>query len=156
MTAIDHEPASAQSDFRTPPPVGTTEHALWLAHWHFELENPDQLDMLQELYHDDIVWEVPARRVVYYGKDDVIANYRRMFESCAEPNLTKIERYGTPERVFDDSELTFKLIDGKGFPNHPLPVGTRISLRIVHNFHIQDGLIIREIGYEMWRPDISW
>jgi hypothetical protein len=26
----------------------------------------------------------------------------------------------------------------------------------VHNFHIQDGLIIRENGYEIWRPDISW
>ena len=29
-------------------------------------------------------------------------------------------------------------------------------MRVVHNFHIQDGLIIRENGYEIWRPDISW
>jgi hypothetical protein len=90
------------------------------------------------------------------GKKDVLENYAKIFESCAEAKVVPVERYGTPERVFDDLEMTFKLIDGKGFPNHPLPVGTRIALRVVHNFHIQDGLIIRENGYEMWRPDISW
>jgi hypothetical protein len=144
------------ADWDSPPPVGTTERALWLAHWHFQFENPEQLPMLERLYHDDIVWEVPSRRVIHRGKKDVLENYAKIFESCAEPKVVLVERYGTPERVFDDLEMTFKLIDGKGFPNHPLPVGTRIALRVVHNFHIQDGLIIRENGYEMWRPDISW
>jgi hypothetical protein len=44
--------------------------------------------------------------------------------------------------VFDDLEMTFKLVESKGFPN-PLPVGTRVAMRTVHNFRIQDGLIIR-------------
>jgi hypothetical protein len=143
-------------DWDSAPPVGTTEHALWLAHWHFQFENPDQLPMLERLYHDDIVWEVPSRRVIHRGKKDVLENYARIFESGIDTKAIPVERYGTPERVFDDLEITFKLIDSKGFPNHPLPVGTRIAMRLVHNFHIQDGLIIREIGYEMWRPDISW
>jgi hypothetical protein len=34
-----------------------------------------------------------------------------------------------------------------------MPYGTRVKLRLVHNFHITDGLISREIGYEMWLAD---
>jgi hypothetical protein len=149
-------PAVCVADWDSPPPVGSTDHALWLAHWHFQFETPEQLHMLEQLYHDEIVWEVPSRRVIHHGKRDVLENYAKIFESCAEPKVVPVERYGTPERVFDDLEMTFKLIDSRGFPNHPLPVGTRVALRVVHNFHIKDGLIIRENGYEMWRPDISW
>lgn len=137
----------------SPPPVGTPEHALWLVQWHFAFETPDQLDKLETLYHDDIVWEVPTRRAIYRGKRDVLENYARIFESMVEAELAPIERYATAERAFDDLEVTFRLTDSKGFPNHPLPVGTRVNMRMVHNFHIQDGLIVRENGYEMWRPD---
>ncbi|WP_162186052.1 nuclear transport factor 2 family protein [Amycolatopsis jejuensis] len=147
---------SEEPDWDAAPPVGTPERALWLAHWHFAFENPHQLDMLEKLYHDDIVWEVPGRRQIYHGKRDVLENYLRIFESSVDSKRTTIEQYATKDRAFDDSEFTFKLVDSKGFPNHPLPVGTRVDLRVVHNFHIQDGLIIRENGYEMWRPDISW
>lgn len=45
--------------------------------------------------------------------------------------------------MFDDLEMTFKLVESTGFPNHPLPFGTRVAMRIVHDFRIQDGLIIR-------------
>jgi hypothetical protein len=153
---VETQAAATVLSWDAPPPVGTTEHALWLAHWHFQFENPDQLPILAQLYHDDIVWEVPSRRVIYRGKHDVLENYARIFGSCVEPKIEPVERYATPQRVFDDLEMTFKLISSDGFPNHPLPVGTRVALRVVHNFHIEDGLIIRENGYEMWRPDISW
>jgi hypothetical protein len=125
---------------------------LWLAHWHFQFKNPEQLHTLEQLYHDDIAWEVPSRRVIHHGKREVLENYARIFESCAEPKIEPVERDATAQRVFDDLEMTFKLIDSKGFPNHPLPVGTRVAMRVVHNFHIQDG-VIRENGYEIWRPD---
>lgn len=144
------------ADWESPPPVGTPEHALWLVQWHFAFENPDQLHVLAQLYHDDIVWEVPTRRVIYRGKRDVLENYARIFESLTDAKIDPVERYATSDRVFDDLELTFKLADSKGFPNHPLPVGTRVAMRMVHNFHIHDGLIVRENGYEIWRPDISW
>jgi ketosteroid isomerase-like protein len=127
-----------------------------LVQWHFAYETVDQLAKLETLYHEDIVWEVPTRRVIYHGKRDVLANYARIFESLADAKIEHIERYATKDRVFDDLELTFKLVSSHGFPNHPLPVGTRVAMRMVHNFHIQDGLIIRENGYEIWRPDISW
>jgi len=64
--------AAAVFDWGSPPPVGGTEHALWLAHWHFQFENPEQLHMLEQLYHDDIVWEVPSRRVIHHGKREVL------------------------------------------------------------------------------------
>lgn len=143
----------AAPEWDSPPPVGTPEHALWLVHWHFAFETPDRLDKLGTLYRDDIVWEVPTRRAIYRGRQDVLENYARIFESMADAVLTPVERYATADRVFDDTEVTFTLTDSKGFPNHPLPVGTRVSMRIVHCFHIQDGLIVRENGYEMWRPD---
>jgi hypothetical protein len=140
----------------SPPPIGTPEHALWLVHWHFAWENPDQVDRLADLYHDDIIWEVPSRRIIYRGKKDVLDNYKRIFESAEGLKQDPVERYGTADRVFDDCEATFKLSSGHGFPNHPLPTGTRVAMRLLHNFHIEDGLIIRENGYEIWRPDISW
>lgn len=145
-TGIDYDPEN-------PPPVGTAEHALWLVHLHFSWENPDRIDRLADLYHDDIVWEVPTRRVLYRGKKDVIANYRRVFESAEGLELRPVDQYATPDRVFDDSEAYFTLTSSAGFPNHPLPVGTKVAMRLVHSFHIADGLIIRENGYEMWRPD---
>ena len=66
-------------DYSAPPPMGTPEHADWLVHWHFEFENPQQIDMLGELYTDDIVWELPSAGIEFRGKRDVIENYRKTF-----------------------------------------------------------------------------
>jgi hypothetical protein len=54
--------------------------------------------------------------------------------------------------VFDDSVAVFQLIGG-GIENCPFPVGTRVRMRLVHSFHIRDGLIAKEIGYEVWGRD---
>jgi hypothetical protein len=74
------------------PPVRSTEHALWLAHWHFQFENPEQLHTLEQLYHDDIAWGVPSCLVIHHGKREVLENYARIFESCAEPKIEPVER----------------------------------------------------------------
>ena len=63
-----------------------------------------------------------------------------------------IERFATPDRVFDDMWATFR-ISGDGFENCPLPIGTKVKMRLLHNFHIRDGMIAKEIGYEIWRRD---
>lgn len=151
-----HIATSSKLDASEPPAVGTVERALWLVHWHLAWENPQQLDQLAELYHDDIVWEVPARRTVYSGKKDVLENYRRIFDSTEDMAQSPVDRYATVDRCFDDIEATFRLVDGKGFPNHPLPVGTKVAMRLAHSFHIKDGLITREIAFEQWRPDINY
>ena len=57
-----------------------------------------------------------------------------------------------PDRVFDDMWATFR-ISGDGFDNCPFPIGTKVKMRLLHNFHIRDGMIAKEIGYEVWRCD---
>jgi hypothetical protein len=57
-----------------------------------------------------------------------------------------------PDRAFDDKWATF-CISGDGFDNCPFPIGTRVKMRLLHNFHIRDGMIAKEIGYEVWRRD---
>jgi hypothetical protein len=46
-----------------------------------------------------------------------------------------------------------KLRDYMSYENCAFPVDTRVSMRLLHVFHISDGLIAREIGYEIWRRD---
>jgi hypothetical protein len=62
-----------------------------------------------------------------------------------------IERFATPDRVFD-MWATFRIC-GDGFENCPLPIGTKVKMRLLHNFHIRDAMIAKEIGYEIWRRD---
>jgi hypothetical protein len=57
-----------------------------------------------------------------------------------------------PDRVFDDKWATFR-ISGDVFDNCPFPMGTKVKMRLLHNFHIRDGMIAKEIGYEVWRCD---
>jgi hypothetical protein len=57
-----------------------------------------------------------------------------------------------PDRVLDDKWATFR-ISGDGFDNCPFPIGTKVKMRLLHNFHIHDGMIAKEIGYEVWRRD---
>ena len=57
-----------------------------------------------------------------------------------------------PDRVFDDTWATF-CISGDGLDNCPFAIGTKVKMRLLHNFHIRDGMIAKEIGYEVWRRD---
>jgi hypothetical protein len=54
------------------------------------------------------------------------------------------------DRELDDMWATFR-ISGEGFDNCPFPIGTKVKMRLLHNFHIHDGMIAKEIGYEVWR-----
>ncbi|MEU2006638.1 nuclear transport factor 2 family protein [Rhodococcus sp. NPDC019627] len=142
-------------DEHVKPPIGTVERALWLAHWHMEWENPEQLDKLAELYHPEVEWETPGRRIYQKGNvPKIIENYRAICDSLEFISARRVDRFATPDRVFDDSEALVKLVSGHGFPNHPMPVGSLVDMRIVHSFHIKDGLIIRENSYELWRKPV--
>jgi len=57
-----------------------------------------------------------------------------------------------PDRAFDDMWATFH-ISGNGLDNCPFPIGTKVKMRLLHNFHIREGMIAKEIGYEVWRRD---
>jgi hypothetical protein len=125
-------------------------HALDLIEMHLQEENPERIDECIRLYTDDAEWEAPARRVTYKGRETIKKMYLRVFNGVEDFEFTLVERWATPDRVFDDSFASFKIV-GDAFENCPYPIGTRVQMRLIHNFHIRDGLISREIGYEVWR-----
>jgi len=115
------------------------QYALDLVDMHLQEENPERIDECIKLYSEDAIWETPARAVSYKGRDRI-----------KDVSFQPIERFATPDRVFDDMWATFRLT-GDGFENCPFPVGTHVKMRLLHNFHIRDGMIAKEIGYEIWR-----
>ena len=117
---------------------------------HFYNENPDGIERVIAGYTDDIVWEAPARGVVYRNKDDVREAYLKVFQSMKIHKITQLYRFATEQWVFDDSVIDFTL-SGDGFANCPVLPGTRVSMRLLHAFELRDGKICRENGYEIWR-----
>jgi hypothetical protein len=128
------------------------QYAADLVDMHLHEENPERIDECIRLYTDDAVWEAPARGVRYQGRETIKHMYLRLFNSAEGIAFRPIERFATPDRVFDDMEAIFR-ISGDGFENCPLPIGTKVRMRLLHNFHIRDGMIEKEIGYEIWRKD---
>lgn len=117
---------------------------------HFHNENPDQVDAAIALYADDIVWEAPGRGQVYTDPADVKASYQDIFKSIKYNKTTALRRFATEQFVFDDQIADVEVV-GEHMPNLPYPIGTRMSVRLVHCFEMQDGKITREIAYELWR-----
>jgi ketosteroid isomerase-like protein len=116
---------------------------------HFHSEAANEVDEALKLYTDDIVWEAPARNLIFQGKEDVGNNYRKIFASIRDVEFRNLQRFATEDRVVDDSILTF-VITQEGFL--PLPVGQEVEMRLAHIFEMRDGKISKEIAYEMWRP----
>ncbi len=116
---------------------------------HFHSEAANKVDEALKLYTDDIVWEAPARNLIFQGKEDVGNNYRKIFASIRDVEFRNLQRFATEDRVVDDSILTF-VITQEGFL--PLPVGQEVEMRLAHIFEMRDGKISKEIAYEMWRP----
>lgn len=116
---------------------------------HIENEARDPVAVCA-LYTGDIVQEFPARRLRFEGKDAIAANYKRMFGAIGMPEMEPVERFATPTRVYDDMIVRFDLLR-EGMDNAPVRIGKRIELRLVHLFHMRDGLISREIVHEHWR-----
>jgi len=130
------------------------QYALDLVEMHLQEENPFRIDECVKLYTEDAIWEAPTRGVSYRGRDEIKKNYLRIFEHTADFAFEPIDRYATPDRVFVDAWVRFR-ITGDAFDNAPLPIGTKVKMRLLHSFHIRDGLISRENGYEIWQRDSS-
>lgn len=116
---------------------------------HIENEARDPAGVLP-LYTDDAVQEFPARGLRLQSKEDIQANYRRMFASITNLSLEPLDRFATEERVVDDMIVRFDLV-GEGMVNCPIAPGNKVELRLVHVFHMRDGRIAREIVHENWK-----
>jgi ketosteroid isomerase-like protein len=117
---------------------------------HFHSEAVNEVEKALELYTDDIVWESPARSLVFRGKEATGAMYRRMFDSFQVEEFRCLQRFATEDRVVDDSVATVVLA-GDGVENAPAPVGSRVEIRLLHVFEMRAGKIARELVFESWR-----
>ncbi len=140
---------------KTLTPDEIVERNLQVVDAHFHSENPEDIDKAIALYGDTIVWEVPARGVLLRDKAAVKEAYLNLFKSYQIHSMTPIRRFGCGNLVVDDAVAELTLVGDveRNVPGCPLPAGTRVSMRIVHIFELDDeGRIIRENGYELWRP----
>ncbi len=116
---------------------------------HFHSEAANAVDQAIAMYTEDIVWEAPARGLLFHGKEEVAKHYRQIFSSIEDVEFRNLQRFATEDRVVDDSVLTFTLTR-EGFL--PLPVGQKVEMRLAHIFEMRNGQISKEIAFEMWRP----
>lgn len=125
---------------------------LKVVDFHFHTENPDEVEKAVAVYADDITWEAPSRGVVMKDRMEVLAAYRDIFRTLAYRKTLGLRRFATENFVFDDQLAhVYVMGDPSLVPNLPFPKGTEIYARLVHCFHLRDGLITREIAYEVWR-----
>jgi hypothetical protein len=117
------------------------------AHIRGEARDPASV---MELYTDDIVLELPSRGLRFGTKAEIEANYIRMFGAMAEVEIVPLDRFATRDRVVDECLVRFHLA-GDGFDNAPCGPGDRVELRLLHVFHMRDGLIAREVVFEGWK-----
>lgn len=115
---------------------------------HIENEARDPEGVLT-LYTDDVVQEFPARGLVLKDKAAIAHNYRKTFSSMADVRLEPLERFATDDRVVDDMIAHFTVV-GDGLINAPVKIGDHVSLRLLHVFHMRDGLIAREVVHESY------
>jgi len=123
-------------------------HNLAVAHEHIANEGIDPASVMH-LYADDIVLEVPGRGLRLDTREAIEANYHSMFASFAEVEITPLDRFATETRVFDDMIVRLRLV-GDGMINAPVPVGSRVEMRLLHVFHMRNGKIARETVHEQW------
>ena len=128
--------------------MNIVERNLAVAAEHIENEGRDPASVMP-LYTDDIVLEIPGRGLMFEGRAAIEANYRAMFSSLAEIAIEPLDRFATEDRVVDDMIVRFRLV-GEGMVNAPMPVGSRVALRLLHVFHMREGRIAREIVHEQW------
>lgn len=122
---------------------------------HFHSEATNEVEAALELYTDDIVWEAPALNGLdrrYSGKEAVAQNYRELFAAMRNVHFELLQRFATEDRVVDDSMVTFE-IAREGY--WPWPQDTKIEMRLVHIFEMRDGLIARELVFDMGRPLVA-
>lgn len=119
---------------------------------HFHSEARNEVEAALATFTDDVVWEAPALNGLnrrYAGKADVARNYRQLFESMRDVRFQFLQRFATADRVVDDSLVTFEVVQD-GYWHFPL--GSRVEMRLVHIFEMRDGLIARELVFDMGRP----
>jgi ketosteroid isomerase-like protein len=116
---------------------------------HFHSEALSDVAAALETFTDDVVWGAPAPNGLnrsFTGKEAVANNYRQLWASMRNVNFQPLQRFATEDRVVDDSNVTFEVAKD-GYWDFPL--GSKVEMRLVHIFEMRDGMIAREIVFDM-------
>lgn len=119
---------------------------------HFHGESLKEVEAALEKFTEDIVWEAPALNGLnrsFSGKEAVARNYRELFASMSNVKFQFLQRFATEDRVVDDAIVTFDVVKD-GYWHFPL--GSSVEMRLVHIFEMRDGMISKEIVFDMGRP----
>ena len=120
-------------------------------HFHSEAEN--DIEAALDLYTDDIKFEAGALNGLnrsFSGKQEVAKFYRELWATMVDVRFQPLQRFGTEDRVVDDSLVTFEVARDGCWPHFAL--GQKIEMRLVHIFEMRDGKISKEIVFDMGRP----
>ncbi|MDN5941936.1 MAG: nuclear transport factor 2 family protein [Nitrospira sp.] len=120
---------------------------------HFHSEAVNDVEAALELYTDDIIFEAAALNGMnrsFSGKGAVAKFYRELWATMRNVKFQFLQRFATEDRVVDDSLVTFEVVRD-GCWQH-FAAGQKIEMRLVHIFEMRDGLISKEIVFDMGRP----
>src|SRR5215831_20633168 len=87
-------------------------------HFHSEAEN--NIEAALELYTDDIVFEAGALNGLnrsFAGKKEVAKFYRELWATMRDVKFQPLQRFGTKDRVVDDSLVTFEVVRDGCWPH---------------------------------------
>lgn len=144
------DPTSLDIDVRSMTREELIAHNLRVVEAHFHNENPESIDKALAVYGPDVVWEAPARGLVYDDVARVREGYLGIFRTVHWNRSTTLRRFATENFVFDDQIADLTVV-GSDMPNLGFAPGQRISMRLIHCFEMKDGKIAREIAYEVSR-----
>ena len=120
---------------------------------HFHSEAQNDIEAALDLYTDDIKFEAGALNGLhrsFSGKQEVAKFYRELWATMVDVRFQPLQRFGTEDRVVDDSLVTFRVARDGCWPHFAL--GQKIEMRLVHIFEMRDGKISKEIVFDMGRP----
>ncbi|MBI5273727.1 MAG: nuclear transport factor 2 family protein [Chlamydiales bacterium] len=116
---------------------------------HFAFETPELIERVCETFADEIIWEAPARDLLFTKHDQILDHYRNIAAGILEPvKIEVLRRFAAGNEAFDDRIIYFTA--GKDNVWDILP-GKRVQLRLIHYFKIKKNKICHEVGYEIWK-----
>ena len=118
---------------------------------HFHSEALSDVAAALETFTDDVIWEAPAPNGLnrfFTGEEAVARNYQQLWASMRNVKFQPLQRFATGDRVVDDSTVTFEVAKDSYWH---FPIGSKVEMRLVHIFEMRDGMIAREIVFDMGR-----
>ena len=127
----------------------TPEEIFAVVDQHFEFETSELLHRVCETYADEIIWEAPARGLLFTDHDTILSHYRKIIAGVVEPLEVKpLRRFAAGNEAFDDRILYFTA----GKDNvWKVPEGKRMQLRLTLYFKLKKNKICHEVTYEIWK-----